>query len=73
MFEYKIDERTKLRALALEHTEQLFEVVYRNRAHISEWMFWVREEYSVADARQHIEFALEKSGSRARAASAPSR
>jgi len=61
MFEYKIDGRTELRSLTLDHTEQLFELVYRNRAHISEWMFWVREDYSLADTRQHIAFALEKS------------
>ncbi|HKQ51217.1 MAG TPA: GNAT family protein [Pyrinomonadaceae bacterium] len=60
MFEYKIDERTALRALTLDHAEQLFELVYRNRAHIGEWMFWVREDYSRADARQHIAFALQK-------------
>src|ERR1044071_7900324 len=60
MFESKIDERPTLRALTLDHTEQLLELVYSNRAHIGEWMFWVREDYSRADARQHIAFALQK-------------
>lgn len=61
MFECKIDERTELRLLTLDDTEQLFELVHGNRGHIGEWMFWVREDYSLADARQHITFALAKS------------
>ncbi len=61
MFEYKIDERTELRLLAPEHAGQFFELVYQNRRHIGEWMFWVGDDYSLADAEAHIKIALEKS------------
>lgn len=60
MFEYTIDERTELRLLTLEHARQYFELVYENRRHIGEWMFWVTEDYSLGDAEQHIRLALEK-------------
>src|SRR5829696_114242 len=61
MFEYKIDERTELRLLALDHARQFFELVHQNRRHIGEWMFWVGDDYSLRDAEQHIRIALEKS------------
>ena len=60
MFEHQIDGRTRLRALALDDTERLFGLVYSNRAHIGEWMFWVTEDYSLGDAERHIRLALEK-------------
>ncbi|HEY0375592.1 MAG TPA: GNAT family protein [Pyrinomonadaceae bacterium] len=60
MFEYKIDARTQLRPLALGHAQEFFELVHRNRTHIGEWMFWVGDDYSLADAEAHIIIALEK-------------
>jgi ribosomal-protein-serine acetyltransferase len=60
MFEYKIDERTELRSLTLDDAQEFFKLVYRNRRHIGEWMFWVGDDYSLADAEAHIRIALEK-------------
>lgn len=60
MFSHKIDAETELRLLELHHAKQFFELAHRNRAHIGQWMFWIRDDYSIDDARQHIKEELER-------------
>jgi ribosomal-protein-serine acetyltransferase len=60
LFSYRIDEHTELRLLEPHHSEQLFGLVTANHSHISEWMFWLGEDYSIEDARRHIRKALER-------------
>ncbi|MGB7921743.1 MAG: GNAT family protein [Pyrinomonadaceae bacterium] len=59
MFSQRIDADAEVRQLELRHAQEFFELVYRNRAHIREWMFWVGDDYSLADAQQHLKLALE--------------
>jgi ribosomal-protein-serine acetyltransferase len=60
MFTYQIDQDVELRLLESQHAEHFFKLAYSSRKHISEWMFWIGDEYELADARQHIKLALEK-------------
>jgi ribosomal-protein-serine acetyltransferase len=60
MFIYKIDSRTELRLLTLDHLQPFFELAHQNREHIREWMFWIREDYSSSDAEKHIQTALDR-------------
>jgi ribosomal-protein-serine acetyltransferase len=60
LFHYRIDEEVELGVLELEHVEQLFNLVSANHSHISEWMFWLNEDYSIEDARQYIRKSLER-------------
>ena len=54
LFSYRIDEYTELRLLEMHHAEQLFNLVSANYSHISDWMFWLNENYSIEDAQKHI-------------------
>ncbi|MBV9210802.1 MAG: RimJ/RimL family protein N-acetyltransferase, partial [Acidobacteria bacterium] len=60
MFSHKIDDEAELRLLELHHARQFFELAHRNRAHIGEWMFWITDDYSIDDARKHIQAELER-------------
>ena len=60
MFYYRIDADVELRLLEHHHAPQFFELAYRNRKHISEWMFWIGDDYSLADAERHIKLALDR-------------
>ena len=46
--------------LSPEHAEQFFKLVHENRQLLKEWMFWVGDDYSLAEAEQHISLAQEK-------------
>lgn len=60
MFRLEINEETDLRLLEMQHAEEFFELAYDNRRLIGEWMFWITDDYSLEDARQHIKHSLEK-------------
>jgi ribosomal-protein-serine acetyltransferase len=60
MFNYKVDADLELRLLAPHDAPQFYKLVDRNRQHISEWMFWVDENFSLAHAQQRIRLALER-------------
>jgi ribosomal-protein-serine acetyltransferase len=60
MFSYRIDERMELRLLSPHDTQHFFDLTYQNRKHIGEWMFWISDNYSLADAEQHIRQALHR-------------
>lgn len=60
MFHYQIDAETELCLLNLEHLQPFFELAQQNQDHIREWMFWIGADYSLADAEQHIQHALER-------------
>ena len=57
---FKIDSNTELHLLSPECAEQFFNLVYENRQRLARWMFWVTEDYSLADAKQHISAAQER-------------
>ena len=48
----KLDADTELRLLLPEHAEDFFSLVDSNRQRLAEWMFWVTEDYSLADAQR---------------------
>jgi ribosomal-protein-serine acetyltransferase len=60
MFNYKIDADVELRLLELHHAEQFYALAYNNRKHISEWMFWIGADYTLADTEEHIKLALKR-------------
>ena len=60
MFICNIDANVALRSLSLEDVDQFFKLVYENRQHLGKWMFWVTEDYSLADAQRHITEAQER-------------
>ena len=60
MFTCKIDETTELGLLELHHAQQFYNLVSANHSHISDWMFWLNEDYSIEDAKHHIQKALKK-------------
>ena len=60
LFSSRVDAKTELRLLSPEHAEQFFRLVDENRQRLAEWMFWVTEDYSLADAQRHISEAQEK-------------
>jgi len=60
LFSHEIDEDAELRLLEMHHARRFFDLVSANHSHISEWMFWLKEDFSLEDARQHIRKALER-------------
>ena len=60
MFNYKVSQDLKLRLLEERHAGQLFDLADRNRKHIREWMTWLDDGFSLADARKQIEKSLER-------------
>ena len=60
MFSYKIDSDTELSLLSDVHTQEFFDLATQNRNHIREWMFWIGDDFSLSDAKQHIKLALER-------------
>jgi ribosomal-protein-serine acetyltransferase len=64
MFTSKVDANTELRLLSPEDAEHFFKLVHENRQRLDEWMFWVTQDYSLADAERHITEALEKFAAR---------
>lgn len=60
MFNRMIDEDVAVRLLEPHHAQELFELAYRNHKHISEWMFWIGDDYSLADAERHLKLALDR-------------
>src|SRR5262245_37778562 len=60
MFDYMIDGDTELRLLSHADAQALFELAYENRQHLSEWMFWISDDYSLENAKQYIQDALDR-------------
>src|SRR3954470_22251906 len=60
MFYYKVDADLELRLLAPHDAPQFYKLVDKNRQQLSEWMFWVDENYSLAHAQQRIRLALKR-------------
>lgn len=54
MFRFQIDEYVELRQLEMSCVRELFELLYRNRHHVGEWMFWIGENFTFADAENYI-------------------
>jgi ribosomal-protein-serine acetyltransferase len=60
MFNCRLDAETELRLLTLQHAQQFFDLAYQDRKHIGQWMFWINDEYTLLDAQQYIQAALER-------------
>ena len=54
MFSQRIDEELELRAVEERFAEELTALVRRDLAHLSPWMPWATERYSLDDAREFI-------------------
>jgi ribosomal-protein-serine acetyltransferase len=60
MFNLKIDSDTELCLLARHNLREFFDLAYANRMYLAEWMFWIGNDYSIADAETHITSTLER-------------
>jgi len=54
MFPYIIDRDIELRLFSEHHAEQMFDLIYRNRDHLGQWLRWVGRIQSVDAAESHI-------------------
>lgn len=60
MFSYQIDVETELRLLTMSDLQQFFDLAYRNRKYLAEWMFWIDDSYSLQKAREYLQAASER-------------
>jgi ribosomal-protein-serine acetyltransferase len=58
MFTYIIDHELELRILEERHTEDLFNLVDANRAHLRQWLMWTDDHRNFADVRAFIRDGL---------------
>jgi ribosomal-protein-serine acetyltransferase len=58
MFSYQVDEDIQLKILELRHSEELFSLTDRDRAHLREWLPWVDGTKTVENTREFIKFTI---------------
>lgn len=68
MFRYKLSDDTELRLIEPRHTEEIYAVVERNRAHLQQWLPWVERvsgiegitmpQRNLIDLAEHGAFAM---------------
>lgn len=56
----QVDNDLLLRSYLMDDSEQLFDAVSRNRAHLSPWLNWVGKTTKVEHSRQFIEQSLQQ-------------
>lgn len=56
-----IDHDLELRSLELQHAEELFALVDKNRAHLRRWLPWLDVNTAPEHSRAFIQSTLEKS------------
>jgi ribosomal-protein-serine acetyltransferase len=60
MFTFRICEDIELRILELQHADELFNLVDRNREYLSKWLPWVNDSNKVEDTKEFIQFELSR-------------
>ena len=54
MFPYIIDRDIELRLFSEHHADKMFDLIYRSRDHLGQWLRWVGRIQSANDAEAHI-------------------
>jgi ribosomal-protein-serine acetyltransferase len=60
MFSYRIDDSLQLRLPEERHAEELAALVGQDYAYLKEWMPWLKDDYTVADAQEYIKRNLQQ-------------
>ncbi|NIR49033.1 GNAT family N-acetyltransferase [candidate division KSB1 bacterium] len=60
MFTYELDNQTELRQLREQHTDELFALTDKNRAHLRRWLPWLDRIESKANTENFIKSSLEQ-------------
>lgn len=58
MFDYRVNEKIKLKILQRHHARELFQLVDQSREHLRDWMPWADKTTEEKDTLGFIEFAL---------------
>ena len=59
--DYRVEQNISLKQLAIDHTQELYELTEANREYLQEWLPWLDAIKSSFDTKQFIESTIETS------------